>query len=60
VEHREGRWFWGEIGGKGKEEKIVRGEGRQVRKLEVEVDVEGWKEKYEKALARLGEEVKGR
>jgi ATP-dependent RNA helicase DDX51/DBP6 len=68
VEHREGRWFWREIGGKGKGvagagaggQGIQRAEGRRVQKVELEVDVEGSKEKYERALAKLGEEVKGR
>lgn len=64
LEHREGKWFWGEIGGKGKggggEGVIVREGGVKVQKVNnLEVDVEGWKERYDEALGRLGEEVKG-
>ncbi|ETN42577.1 uncharacterized protein HMPREF1541_01734 [Cyphellophora europaea CBS 101466] len=57
VEHREGRWFWGEIGGKGSENAIER-DGK-VQKVQMEVDMEAWKEIYEDALAKLGDEVKG-
>jgi ATP-dependent RNA helicase DDX51/DBP6 len=69
VEHREGKWFWEEIGGKGKRkdgeaDKIVRGEGKRVKnvegKLEGEWDGEDGKRKYEEALGKLGEEVRGR
>lgn len=63
VEHREGRWFWGEVGGKEKKGRgagggIVR-EGK-VKKVELEVDVEAWKARYEDALGKLGDEVRGK
>jgi ATP-dependent RNA helicase DDX51/DBP6 len=66
VEHREGRWFWREIGGKnlggGEEAGVSEGgiwrEGK-VGKVVLEVDVEGWKGRYDEALKRLGEEVRG-
>jgi ATP-dependent RNA helicase DDX51/DBP6 len=65
VEHREAKWFWGEIGGKGGEQgaeggKIGREGGKKVVKVnDLEVDAERWKERYEEALAKLGEEVRG-
>ncbi|RMZ79077.1 hypothetical protein DV737_g3583, partial [Chaetothyriales sp. CBS 132003] len=63
VEHREGAWFWREIGGKeGKqgstgEVKIERNE--KPRKVYMELANEAVKERYEDALKQLGEEVKG-
>ena len=39
---------------------MERAEGKKVQKVDVEVDVESWKERYEAALGRLGEEVKGK
>jgi len=65
VEHREGKWFWDEIGGKSKdgEEKIVRGEGRKVKRVELQLEGE-WageegKKRYEDVLGKLGKEVRG-
>lgn len=67
VEHREGKWFWEEIGGKGGKGEIVRGQGRRVVRKEMELDGEegGWgseggRKRYEEALGTLGEEVRGR
>ena len=65
VEHREGKWFWSEIGGKGKEgeEKIVRGPGKRVKRTEMQMEGqwagEEGKKQYESALGKLGEEVRG-
>jgi ATP-dependent RNA helicase DDX51/DBP6 len=60
LEHREARWFWGEIGGRssGDGEGGIYREGK-IGKVALEVDVEGWKGRYETALAQLGDEVKG-
>lgn len=60
--HREARWFWGEIG-RGVEREVGRiVRGRKVQRLRL--DLGGWKddgtrERYEKALKTLGEEVVG-
>lgn len=61
--HREARWFWQEIGGKGE------GGGRRiertandgkVRKVNVVLpDDENLRERYEEALRQLGQEVRG-
>ena len=65
LEHREGKWFWEEIGGKSKDgdAKIVRREGKRVRRVEMQLEGE-WaeeegKKRYEDALGQLGEEVRG-
>ncbi len=63
MEHREGAWFWREIGGKdgknGQEAQtgIVRRE--KPSKVSIELDDDTMKEKYEEALKQLGEEVRG-
>lgn len=65
VEHREGKWFWDEIGGKAKDgaSKIVRGERKVVKRIEMQLEGqwagEEGKKRYEDALATLGEEVRG-
>ena len=64
LEHREGRWFWGDIGGKRDGEGngvISRPGGGKVQKVsDLVVDVEAWKERYEAALGKLEKEVKGK
>ena len=56
--HREGRWFWKQIGGKGEEQQILR-KGK-VAKVAMELPKdEELKNRYEEALVQLGEEVKG-
>jgi hypothetical protein len=69
VEHREGAWFWREIGGKEEKNYGEKGKGKEVearivrrekpKKVQLEVDVESEKERYEDALKQLGEEVRG-
>ena len=65
VEHREGKWFWEEIGGKSKDggATIVRGEGRRVKRVEMRLEGawagEVGTKRYEDALEKLGEEVRG-
>lgn len=56
VEHREGRWFWSEIGGKGDDSKVRR--SGKIRKMDIHIDDEGLKERYEQALQTLGAEVR--
>ncbi|RMZ87895.1 hypothetical protein DV736_g4881, partial [Chaetothyriales sp. CBS 134916] len=62
VEHREGAWFWREIGGKedkqgnAGEVKIERNE--KPRKVYIELGDKAVKERYEDALKQLGDEVK--
>ena len=65
VEHREGKWFWDEIGGKRKDREgtIVREDGKRVKRLEMRLEG-NWagdegKKRYEDALRKLGEEVRG-
>ena len=65
VEHREGKWFWDEIGGKRKDREgtIVREYGKRVKRLEMRLEG-NWagdegKKRYEDALGKLGEEVRG-
>jgi ATP-dependent RNA helicase DDX51/DBP6 len=67
VEHREGKWFWEEIGGKGGKGEIVREKGRRVTRKETVLDEGegGWgsgeqRKRYEEALGTLGEEVRGK
>lgn len=60
--HREARWFWTEIGkGVGEMGRIVR--SGKVKRVHLDIDAgkdDGTKERYEKALKTLGEEVNGR
>lgn len=65
VEHKQGKWFWETIGGKtGKgagdagKNMIRRGE-RVVRKVNLGIDKDRWEGRYEEALKRLGEDVRG-
>lgn len=65
VEHKQGKWFWETIGGKtGKgagdagKNMIRRGE-RIVRKVNLGIDKDRWEGRYEEALKRLGEDVRG-
>lgn len=58
VEHREGKWFWDEIGGKGTEGRLRR--ETPIVRVNVKVEDEGLRQKYAEALTRLGEEVKGK
>lgn len=57
--HREARWFWNEIGkGVGDTGRIVR--NGKVGRLHLNLDLrkdDGTRERYEKALKTLGEEV---
>ena len=63
VAHREGRWFWKNIGGKGntdsdKEASIDRG-SRKVKRVNIDLALDdSAKEKYEEALKTLEEEVR--
>lgn len=65
MEHKQGKWFWETIGGKtGKgagdagKNMIRRGE-RIVRKVNLGIDKDRWEGRYEEALKRLGEDVRG-
>ena len=62
VEHRQGKWFWETIGGKvGRDgDKKVIGRGNQVvQKVGLVIDKGKWMGRYEDALRRLGEDVRG-
>lgn len=62
VEHRQGKWFWETIGGKGVKEgaKSVIGRGdRVVQNVHLTIDKEKWADKYEEALQKLGKDVRG-
>jgi ATP-dependent RNA helicase DDX51/DBP6 len=64
VEHREGAWFWREIGGKRKQpapekataEPSIHREGK-VSKLQLSLEHSELRQRYEEALRQLGEEV---
>lgn len=63
VEHKQGKWFWETIGDKvGKDgdgkNTIKRGD-KSIRKVNLSVDKEKWEGRYEEALKRLGEDVRG-
>lgn len=61
VEHKQGKWFWETIGGKGVKdgEKRVLGRGKRVvQKVNIVLDKEEWMDKYEDALKKLGEDVR--
>jgi len=61
VGHKEARWFWREVGGKdggSGDVKIGRGD-RKVKRVNVEIKDEDLRKKYDNALAKLGEEVRG-
>ncbi len=65
VEHREGKWFWEEIGSKEKsaKETIMREKEKKVKRVEMQLEGE-WasedgKKRYEDALGKLREEVRG-
>jgi len=62
VEHRQGKWFWETIGGKtvgdGAKKTIGRGE-KAVQKVNLVIDKEKWMGRYEDALKKLGEDVRG-
>ena len=67
VEHREGAWFWREIGGKRKQpasgtaanEITIQRIGK-VNKLQISLEDRALKERYKEALNQLGDEVLGR
>jgi len=62
VEHRQGKWFWETIGGKNGRDsnKQVVGRGNKVvQKVGLLIDKEKWAGRYEDALRRLGEDVRG-
>ena len=60
VLHNQGKWFWKDKSGIAKSEMLVRGPDKRVIRRNLSIDVsEEEKEKYEKALQTLGEEVKG-
>ncbi|KAK5094222.1 ATP-dependent RNA helicase dbp6 [Lithohypha guttulata] len=62
VEHKQGKWFWETIGGKGTEqgEKKIIGRGnRQIQKVNIVIDKGEWADRYEQALGQLGEDVRG-
>ena len=55
VEHQQGRWFWNVIG---RSEKVVRGPGTKVQRLDAELDLsEMERERYQDALTLLGAEA---
>ncbi|KIW70180.1 hypothetical protein PV04_02474 [Phialophora macrospora] len=64
VEHREGAWFWREIGGKRKEpgpgkalaEPSIHREGK-LAKFQLSLEHSELRQRYEEALRQLGEEV---
>ena len=62
VEHRQGKWFWEVIGGKKTQEggktAIGRG-GTNIEKINISIDKDQWAEKYEEALKKLGDDVRG-
>jgi ATP-dependent RNA helicase DDX51/DBP6 len=67
VDHREGRWFWNEIGKGGSGNgvggvRIARGE-KKVKRVKIEIDKGGdgdeLRKRYEDALRTLAEEVRG-
>ena len=58
VSHREARWFWNEIGKGTGETKISRNE--RVKRVNLEIDKDDdMTQKYEQALRKLGDEVRG-
>ncbi|KIW19281.1 hypothetical protein PV08_03575 [Exophiala spinifera] len=64
VEHREGAWFWREIGGKsmksastGDDHQLHR--SSKIRRLALKVDDDQVKQQYEVALTKLGTEARG-
>jgi ATP-dependent RNA helicase DDX51/DBP6 len=68
LEHREGRWFWGEIGGKGagqgdaaKSDAPGIRRRNKIQRVSVAVDDEDTelRDRYAEALKKLGEEARG-
>ncbi|KAK7897782.1 ATP-dependent RNA helicase dbp6 [Exophiala xenobiotica] len=65
VEHREGAWFWREIGGKGQSVPGAIGNEHQlqrhskIKRLTLSIEDEVLRQSYEKALKTLGEEARG-
>lgn len=64
MEHRQGKWFWETIGGKsardgGEKTKTIGRGGGVVQKVNLTIDKEAWADRYEDALRRLGEDVRG-
>nr|KAK5451019.1 ATP-dependent RNA helicase dbp6 [Exophiala xenobiotica] len=65
VEHREGAWFWREIGGKGQRVHGATGDEHQlqrhskIKRLTLSIEDEVLRQSYEKALKTLGEEARG-
>lgn len=67
VEHREGAWFWREIGGKGKSSAAGPGVDEfsinrktRIKRLHLSVEQDNLKQRYEEALRQLGEEARGK
>ncbi|KIW86830.1 uncharacterized protein Z519_12616 [Cladophialophora bantiana CBS 173.52] len=67
VEHREGAWFWREIGGKTKHtmpgtgvDRISINRQTKISKLSLNLEGEGLKQRYEAALQQLEKEVLGK
>ncbi|KAJ9616584.1 ATP-dependent RNA helicase dbp6 [Cladophialophora chaetospira] len=67
VEHREGAWYWREIGGKGKQPVAgaassgpIINRRAKVSKLHLSLEHSELKESYEAALKQLGEEALGK
>ncbi|EXJ87233.1 hypothetical protein A1O3_04192 [Capronia epimyces CBS 606.96] len=65
VEHREGAWFWREIGGKGKGDTTGPGGNdgsieriHAIRRIHLSIGQEDIKARYEKALQQLGDEAR--
>ncbi|KAJ9645585.1 ATP-dependent RNA helicase dbp6 [Knufia peltigerae] len=64
VEHREGAWFWREIGGKGLKSSTT-GDDHQlqrsskIRRLIIQVATDTMKQEYDVALTKLGTEARG-
>lgn len=67
VEHREGAWFWREIGGKGKKSssgvdssEFTIHRDAKINRISLALEGREMKQKYEEALRQLGEEVRGK
>lgn len=68
LEHREAAWFWREVGGKGDKLAAPRGldsnpqsidRPSKIKRVNVKVEDESLRERYEKALEQLGNEARG-
>ncbi|EXJ83548.1 hypothetical protein A1O1_07171 [Capronia coronata CBS 617.96] len=65
IEHREAAWFWREIGGKGKKDSFDIGaddvwiqRSKAIRRLNLTIEQDDIKARYDAALQQLGEEAR--